>query len=354
MVEEVLFLWLEDQWLRHVPVEGKLIKEVAQLYGEAGVDLKALSLDCAKFVLYVPPTQPMTFSIATRLGSTSRSWSQGPTTTATDSASGAAGKTSYLHGATIMKRKHGRFEHLIVETSETNDRNWIFNVTGAKNAEDLAEESWPTERATEEVINELFLSPISDVARTPPYETERSSSPLAEDVYTRGIQVMEHKAPVLGLMDTEGLRAARKMLSAGSVTEIGASKALKDLSQFLWRAGGSASHSVIGFGSNEENTVDENRQGEGEGIEGDDEEQLWVEKYLIENRSREVEEEEEEEEEEEAELFERRIGGVTVETLGAEEELTADYSSYSGHAGDKSNSESEDDTNGNSIKGLSQ
>lgn len=167
------------------------------------------------------------------------------TTTAIDCASGAAGKTSYLHGATIMKRKHGRFEHLIVETSETNDRNWIVNVTGAKNAEDLAEESLPTE----EVINELFLSPISDVARTPPYETERASSPLAEDVYTRGIQVMEHKAPVLGLMDTEGLKATRKMLSAGSVTEIGVSKALKDLSQFLWRAGGSASHSVIGFGS---------------------------------------------------------------------------------------------------------
>ncbi|KAG0061607.1 hypothetical protein BGZ90_003479 [Linnemannia elongata] len=109
--------------------------------------------------------------------------------------------------------KHGRFEHLIVETSETNDRNWIFNVTGAKNAEELAEESLPSERTTEEAINELFLSPISDVARTPPYETERASSPLAEDVYTRGIQVMEHKAPVLGLMDTEGLKATRKMLT---------------------------------------------------------------------------------------------------------------------------------------------
>lgn len=55
---------------------------------------------------------------------------------------------------------------------------------------------------------------------------------------------------------------------------------------------------------------------------------------------------EDEGEEEDELLGRRRIGRVIVRPLGAEEELTAHYSHYSGHAGDKGNSESEDDSGG--------
>lgn len=105
---------------------------------------------------------------------------------------------------------------------------------GTKDAEDLAEESLPAEPTMKEVINEPAQSPVSNPACTAPYDTdERASSPLTDDVYTRGIQVMKHKAPVLGLMDIEGPKATRKTLSAGPAAEIEASKALKDLLRFM-------------------------------------------------------------------------------------------------------------------------
>ncbi|KAF9156895.1 hypothetical protein BG015_010830, partial [Linnemannia schmuckeri] len=125
------------------------------------------------------------------------------------------------------------FEHLIVKAFEANDWNWTFNFTGKKDAEDLAKESLPVKLAVEEVINKPALSHFLNHACTAPYDTdERAGSPLADDIYTRSIQVMQDKVSALGLIGIEGLKATRRILSAGSVAEIGAGKALKVFLRF--------------------------------------------------------------------------------------------------------------------------
>ena len=210
-----------------------------------------------------------------------------------------------------------------------------------------------------EMINDPGLSLVSNPACTAPYDTdERASSPLSDNVYTRDIQVIKHKAPALGLMCIEGLKATRKTLGAGSVGDITVSKALKDhlriyserkeiqpVAQSLSStATSNANHnfSSADNGSSEKNTVVEKRQGD-EGSEEDDEEQQCVQENMIWNQSQGGEGEEEKEGDE---LLERGVGRGIVKSLGAEEEHTADYSNCSGHAGDKSNSESGNDSGG--------
>ncbi|KAG0195140.1 hypothetical protein BGX33_004145, partial [Mortierella sp. NVP41] len=123
------------------------------------------------------------------------------------------------------------------------------------------------------------------------------------------------------------------------------------------------SHS-INDSSNEENEVDGKRHDQGEdesnkeNEEEDDEEEQWMERALIEAQHREDgydEEDDEEEqwmekvlietqhredgEDEEEEPLLRRNRGEIIVSFAAEEEVTADYSNYSGHAGDESNSD---------------
>ncbi|KAG9071228.1 hypothetical protein KI688_008773 [Linnemannia hyalina] len=180
IVEEVLVLWLEDQRSRHVPVDGK-INEAAQV-----------TYAVAPFFCLTPVLRTMTSTIPIQhTAASSIGTPQEQQETIQFSRRNDYEQEARLH-----------FEHLIVGVSEANDWNWIFISTGTKDAEDLAEESLSAEPVMKGVISEPALLPVSSPVCTAPYDTdERASSPLADNVYTRGIQIMKHKAPALGLME---------------------------------------------------------------------------------------------------------------------------------------------------------
>lgn len=272
------------------------------------------------------------------------------------------------------------FEHLIAEANEASDWKWAFKSHGTQDAQDLADESLPAEAAVEEVHNEQALLSVSSLSCPTPYDTdERASSPLADEVYAHGMRVLKERAPALGLTSIGELKATRRFLSGGSAEEITFSKGLKSILRFYGKSGhlggpveesevqsvaqpllstpmysGSLnlSHTnarktphSIDESSNEENVVDGKRRDQGEDEsnedEKDDEEEQWMERAWIETQYCEDGDEEEEEEEEEEEPLLRRNRGEIIDPFAAEEELTADYSNYSGHAGDKSNSDSD-------------
>ncbi|KAK3837894.1 MAG: hypothetical protein JOS17DRAFT_837625, partial [Linnemannia elongata] len=288
------------------------------------------------------------------------------------------------------KEARAYFEHLIAEANEARDWKWEFKPQGTKDVQDLADESLAAELAQEEVANEPVLLLVSSLPCPAPYNTdERTSSPLAEDVYTRGMQVLKERAPALGLMSVDELKTTRRILSGGSAEEVKLSKVLKDVLRSYGKAenlGGPVEQSEvrsvtkplhptftdsdnpypshtnpskppysINNGGNTEYVVGRKKRGQGEdeGIEEndeeDDEENQWVEKELLEIQYREdgEEDEDEEEEEEEEVLLHHGDRGVII-AFAEEEEHTADYSNYSGHAGGESNSDSDRD-NSNSI-----
>lgn len=290
------------------------------------------------------------------------------------------------------KEARAYFEHLIAEVNEASNWKWTFKPQGTKDVQDLADETLAAEPAVEEMVNDPVLLAVSSLPCPPPYDTDEwASSPLAEDVYARGMQVLKERAPALGLMSVDELKATRRLLSGGSAEEVRLSKVLKEVVRSYGEAknlGGPVEQSEaqpvtqplhpafpdsdnsypsltnpsktsyrIDDGSNTEYVVDGKQcgQGEVEGIEEndeeDDEERQWMEKELFELQYRQDGEEEEvEEEEEEEESLQCRDHGVII-TFAEEEERTADYSNYSGHAGDESNSESDYD-NSNNINNI--
>ncbi|KAF9081207.1 hypothetical protein BGX29_004655, partial [Mortierella sp. GBA35] len=255
------------------------------------------------------------------------------------------------------------FEHLIAEVNEASDWNWAFKSNGTKDAQDLADESLQAEPAVE-VDNEQALLSVSSPSNPAPYDTdERASSPLADDLYTHGMRVLKERAPALGLMSIDELKATRRLLSGGSAEEVKLSKGLKDVLRFYGKSGhlggpvgqsevqsvvqpllstsmisGSLnlSHTEalktphsIDDSSNEEDVVDGKRRDQGEdecSEENDKEEEQWMEKALIETQHREDGDEEDEEEEDEPLL--RHYRGEIFAHVVEEEEVTADYSNY--------------------------
>ncbi|KAF9176683.1 hypothetical protein BGZ51_009809 [Haplosporangium sp. Z 767] len=257
------------------------------------------------------------------------------------------------------------FEHLIAE--------------GTKDAQDLADESLAAEPAVEEVVIELDLLPVSSPSCPQPYDTDERAS----------MQILKERAPALGLMSVDDFKATRRVLSGGSAEEVKLSKVLKDVLRSYDKSdhlGGpveqlevqpaiqpllstltdseilnvcptnpsKTQYSVDNDSNDGGYVVDGNQwgQGENEGSEESDEEvdeeKQWVEKELFERQRQGYGDEEEEKEEEEPLL--RRDRGVGIASFAVEEEPTADYSNYSGHAGDESNSDSDHDkSNNNNI-----
>ncbi|KAI7829795.1 hypothetical protein BC939DRAFT_440616 [Gamsiella multidivaricata] len=298
-------------------------------------------------------------------------------------------KIQYLRRNDYREEAQAYFEHLIVEVNEANDWKWTFKPQGTKDVQDLADESLAAEPAVKEVAIELNLLPVSSPSCPRPYDTdERASSPLAEDVYARGMQVLKERAPALGLMSVDEFKATRRVLSGGSAEEVKLSKVLKDVLRSYDKAdhlGGpveqlevqpviqpllstlmdsetlnlcptnsSKTQYSLDDGSNNGGYVmDGNQcgQGENEGSEESDEEvdeeKQWVEKELFERQRQGYGDEEEEEEDEE--LLLHRDRGAAIAPFAVEEEPTADYSNYSGHAGDESNSDSDHDKSNNTI-----
>ncbi|KAG0261180.1 hypothetical protein BG011_001286 [Mortierella polycephala] len=297
-------------------------------------------------------------------------------------------KIQYSRRNDYREEAQAYFEHLIAEVNEASDWKWTFKPQGTKYAQDLADESLAAEPAVEEVVIELDLLPVLSPSCPRPYDTdERASSPLAEDVYARGMQVLKERAPALGLMSVDDLKATRRVLSGGSAEEVKLSKVLKDVLRSYDKSdhlGGPAEQlevqpviqpllstltdtetlnvcptnpSKIQYsvddGSNDGGyVVDGNQwgQGENEGSEESDkevdEEKQWHQGYGDEKK--------EKEEEEEEEPLLRRDRGVAIASFAVEEEPTADYSNYSGHAGDESNSDSDHDkSNNNNISNNS-
>ncbi|KAF9082099.1 hypothetical protein BGX29_004087 [Mortierella sp. GBA35] len=139
-------------------------------------------------------------------------------------------KIQYSRRNDYEEEARAYFEHLIAEVNEASDWKWAFKPQGTKDVQDLADESLAAEPEVEEVVNEPVLLPVSSLSCPPPYDTdERASSPLAEDVYARGMQVLKERAPALGLMSVDELKATRRLLSRGSAEEVKLSKVLKDV-----------------------------------------------------------------------------------------------------------------------------
>ncbi|KAF9079102.1 hypothetical protein BGX23_005067, partial [Mortierella sp. AD031] len=130
------------------------------------------------------------------------------------------------------------FEHLIAEVNEASDWKWVFKPHETKDAQDLADELLLAEPAVEEVNNTQALLSVSSPSCSAPYDTdERASSPLADDVYTHGMRVLKERAPALGLMSIDELKATRRLLSGGSAEEVKLSKGLKDVLRFYGKSG---------------------------------------------------------------------------------------------------------------------
>ena len=292
-------------------------------------------------------------------------------------------KIQYSRRNDYKEEAQAYFEHLIAEVNEASDWKWTFKPQGTKDAQDLTDESLAAEPEVEEVVIELDLLPVSSPSCPQPYDTdERASSPLAADVYMRGMQVLKERAPALGLMSVDDFKATRRVLSGGSVEEVRLSKVLKDVLRPYDKSdhlGGpveqlevqpviqplpspltdsetlnlcptnpnKTQYSLDDSSNNEGYVVDGNQcgRGENEGSEESDkevdEEEQWVENDFFERQHQGYGEEEEEEEEEE-ELLLHRDRGVAI-AFAEEEEHTANYSNYSGHAGDESNSDSDSD-----------